>query len=157
MKLIIDIPKSEYMKIKRYYDSLPEYSTVEAETFYIAHGTPLDSVESKGWNPLESDEEGMIIGSLPEEGKEVFITVYGQVEIDSFGCEFEYDESVGDYRNKWFCENNDIEDVTAWMPLPEPYKAEKPETCKGCLEPCIMYEPDMRACKKKVKAESEDT
>lgn len=31
-----------------------------------------------------------------------------------------------------------------------PYKAEKPETCKGCLEPCIMYEPDMRACKKKV-------
>ena len=36
-------------------------------------------------------------------------------------------------------------------------KAEKPETCKGCLEPCIMYEADMRACKKKVKAESEDT
>ncbi len=31
-----------------------------------------------------------------------------------------------------------------------PYKAEKTETCKGCLEPCIMYEPDMRACKKKV-------
>ena len=29
----------------------------------------------------------------------------------------------------------------------EPYKV---ETCKGCLEPCIMYEPDMRACKKKV-------
>lgn len=29
-------------------------------------------------------------------------------------------------------------------------KAEKPETCKGCLEPCIMYEPDMRACKNKV-------
>ncbi len=29
-------------------------------------------------------------------------------------------------------------------------KAENPETCKGCLEPCIMYEPDMRACKKKV-------
>ena len=41
-------------------------------------------------------------------------------------------------------------DATAWMPLPEPYKAEKTETCKGCLEPCIMYEPDMRACKKKV-------
>lgn len=75
-----------------------------------------------GWNPLESDEEGMIIGSLPEEGKEVFITVYGQVEIDSFGCDVEYDESVGECRNEWFCENNDIEDVRAWMPLPEPYK-----------------------------------
>ena len=33
---------------------------------------------------------------------------------------------------------------------PRPYKAEKPETCKGCLELCIMYEPNMRACKKKV-------
>lgn len=32
----------------------------------------------------------------------------------------------------------------------KPYKAELPETCKGCLEPCIMYEPDMRGCKKKV-------
>ena len=83
----------------------------------------LSSVENNGWNPLKSDEEGMIIGSLPEEGKEVFITVYGHVEIDSFGCDFEYDESVGDYRNKWFCENNDIEDVRAWMPLPEPYKS----------------------------------
>ena len=47
MKLIIDIPKREYMGIKRYYDSLPEYSTVEAETYYIAHGTPLDDVKAK--------------------------------------------------------------------------------------------------------------
>jgi len=36
-----------------------------------------------------------------------------------------------------------------------PYKAKKTETCKGCLEPCIMYEPDMRACKEKV-TESEE-
>lgn len=41
MKLIIDIPESEYMEIKRYYDNLPMYSTVEAELYYIAHGTPL--------------------------------------------------------------------------------------------------------------------
>lgn len=34
-------------------------------------------------------------------------------------------------------------------------KSEKPETCKGCLEPCIMYEPDMRACKKKVTERGE--
>ena len=47
MKLIIDIPKSEYTKIKKYYDSLPEYSTVEAETYYIAHGTPLDDVKAE--------------------------------------------------------------------------------------------------------------
>ena len=37
-----------------------------------------------------------------------------------------------------------------------PNKAEKPETCKGCLEPCIMYEPDMRACKKKVTERGEE-
>lgn len=47
MKLIIDIPKSEYMEIKRYYDSLPEYSTVEAETYYIAHGTPFEDVKAE--------------------------------------------------------------------------------------------------------------
>ena len=39
--------------------------------------------------------------------------------------------------------------------LNAPYKTEKPETCKGCLEPCIMYEPDMRACKKKVTERGE--
>lgn len=47
MKLIIEIPKSEYTEIKRYYDSLPEYSTVEAETYYIAHGTPFDDVRAE--------------------------------------------------------------------------------------------------------------
>lgn len=47
------------------------------------------------------------------------------------------------------------DNVIAWQENPEPYKAEKPETCKGCLEPCIMYEPDMRACKKKVTERGE--
>lgn len=37
----------------------------------------------------------------------------------------------------------------------KPYKAERPETCKGCLEPCIMYEPDMRGCKNKVTERGE--
>lgn len=48
-------------------------------------------------------------------------------------------------------------DVVAWREKPEPYKAEKPETCKGCLEPCIMYEPDMRACNKKVREVKNET
>lgn len=46
-------------------------------------------------------------------------------------------------------------DVVAWREKPEPYKAENPETCKGCLEPCIMYEPDMRGCKNKVTERGE--
>lgn len=40
-----------------------------------------------------------------------------------------------------------IEDVEAVKELLP--QAEKHETCKGCLEPCIMCEPDMRACKYK--------
>lgn len=83
----------------------------------------MPSAENKcEWNPLGSNEDGMIIGSLPEEGEEVLVTVYGQVEIDSFGCDVEYDESVDESRYEWFCENNDIEDVRAWMPKPAPYK-----------------------------------
>ena len=87
-----------------------------------------DSVENKGeWNPLKTNEDGMIIGSLPDEGEEVLVTVYGQVEIDSFGCDFEYDECEGKSRIEWFCENNDIEDVKAWMPLPQPYEPQESE------------------------------
>ena len=67
-------------------------------------------------------------------------------------CEDGYVATIMYDNGRWLINGNN---VIAWMPLPDPYKPEKPETCKGCLEPCIMYEPDMRACKKKVKAESE--
>ena len=68
-------------------------------------------------------------------------------------CEDGYVATIMYDNGRWLINGNN---VIAWMPLPEPYKAEKPETCKGCLEPCIMYEPNMRACKKKVKAESDE-
>ena len=52
---------------------------------------------------------------LPEEGQEVLITTCtGGVLIDTF---------FNDYDGCGF-EGYDIEDVKAWMPLPEPYKAE---------------------------------
>jgi len=63
--------------------------------------------------------------------------------------------------NTWYDDNRInheracVDNVIAWQENPEPYKPEKPETCKGCLEPCIMYEPDMRACKKKVTERGE--
>ena len=122
----------------------------------------MPSVENKGeWIPItyrpmteeekehyseqigcaKEDLDAMLNCRLPDDGEEVLITVFGEVETDIF------------YRDgDWYSfENRDIEDVRAWMPLPEPapYKSEKIETCKGCLEPCIMYEPDMRGCKKK--------
>ena len=66
-----------------------------------------------------------------------------------------------DGSNTWYNDNRInherpyAKNVIAWQENPEPYKPEKPETCKGCLEPCIMYEPDMRACKKKVTERGE--
>ena len=67
-------------------------------------------------------------------------------------CEDGYVATIMYDNGRWLINGNN---VIAWMPLPEPYKPEKPETCKGCLEPCIMYEPDMRACKKKVTERGE--
>lgn len=86
MKLIIDIPKNEYMKIKRYYDSLPEYSTVEAETYYIAHGTPLDEVKAE----LEKNSYPIVYGVYNHRKG---MTLYGIMQIlDNIGKESEDNE-----------------------------------------------------------------
>lgn len=60
----------------------------------------------------KEDLDVMLNCRLPDDGEEVLITVFGEVETDIF------------YRDgDWYSfENRDIEDVRAWMPLPEPYK-----------------------------------
>ena len=61
-----------------------------------------------------SDINGAMIFDcpLPEDGQEVLVSYGGYVMVDTFckddGCYFE---------------GVDIDDVQAWMPLPEPYKA----------------------------------
>lgn len=80
-----------------------------------------ESLKENEWVPMETNTEGEIINSLPEEGKEVLITIYGETCIDTFGCDVGYDESTGYGRNEWYLEDHDIEDVKAWMPLPKPY------------------------------------
>ena len=66
--------------------------------------------------PEIADYGEMLNCELPEDGEEVLITVNGYVTVDTFvrdaddGCYFEY---------------ADLENVTAWMPLPEPYKKGK--------------------------------
>ena len=56
---------------------------------------------------------------LPEDGEEILITTkYGSVEKDTAYCD---DGCYLDSCYDW------VDDVVAWMPLPEPYKAESEE------------------------------
>ena len=92
-----------------------------------------------GWIPLKirpMTEEEMIFHSewieygaeifdcpLPEDGQEVLVSCGGYVCVDTFckddGCYGCYFEGV------------DIEDVDAWMPLPQPYEPQESKTKQG--------------------------
>ena len=82
---------------------------------------PLDEDErayyrdEQGYDEAELDEMGIFNCELPEDGQEVLITVYGYVDVDIF---------VWDCDDSCYFEDHDIGDVTAWMPLPEPYQSE---------------------------------
>ena len=53
---------------------------------------------------------------MPEDGQEVLITTtWGDVCIDTYA----YDDGCG-----WFEDHEDLEDIIAWMPLPEAYTKE---------------------------------
>lgn len=68
------------------------------------------------------DETMMLDCPLPDDGQEVIVSVRGRerswVELDIFERDSAY-----------MCgfESNDISDIEAWQPLPEPYKAESLE------------------------------
>ena len=57
----------------------------------------------------------MMENEMPSHGQEVLVT------IGEFVAEDVFDEDFYNF------ENNDIENVDAWMPLPQPYKAESEE------------------------------
>jgi hypothetical protein len=88
-----------------------------------------DSVENKGeWIPITTrpmtEEEktcyqneygGKILNCpLPDNGQEVLISFNGNVYIDTF-----WNDDCN------YFEDFDINEVDAWQPLPEPYKAER--------------------------------
>lgn len=60
---------------------------------------------------------------LPEEGKEVLVTIWDRCEIAFYNCasdglkEWEF--------NDFSLDGEDFIDVTAWMPLPELYREEQ--------------------------------
>ena len=64
----------------------------------------------------EKDFDDILSCPLPEDGETVLITDrLGNVEVDIF---------INDCDGCYFECNCDMEDVKAWMPLPEPYKSE---------------------------------
>ena len=129
MKLIVDVPHSLYANL----------STIKNESVAgkrilecVKNGTPLKTGQ---WIPVKTRElteeekrkeqwEKAFECPIPEDEQEVLIVNnYGYIEIDRF------------YNWEGSCcfENNCLDgDVIAWMPLPEPYKAESAtETWKG--------------------------
>lgn len=97
----------------------PSGSSSEKPNKWIPIKTrPLTNKEKEEYADLgysEDSIDSMYDCPLPEDGEEVFITTrYGEVTTDTFyreeGCYFET-----------YCYKDDVK---AWMPLPEPYKAE---------------------------------
>ena len=66
------------------------------------------------WNKIEHDPETGRVEGLPEPGEYIFSFSNGTVAVD---------EIIYDYYGA-FLDAGDIYSVTAWMPMPEPYKEE---------------------------------
>ncbi len=74
------------------------------------------------WIPVIIDhEQGRIITTLPDDGRETLVTDGTDVWIDTWCA----DISDNDGELLYYLDNGDIESITAWMPLPEPYKGDK--------------------------------
>ena len=118
----------EYFEdINLYYNDCGRYNTLsqmidkllEQEPKWIPITTrPMTEEETEHYfeySDMRIDDTYTILDCpLPDDGQEVLISINGYVETDVFikdndGCYFE---------------EVDIDDVDAWMPLPEPYKAE---------------------------------
>lgn len=134
IKLIIEIPKQAKQAFDIANDlkgGFYDYGGIIGNA--IKNGIPLD--ENKGeWIPIEerplTDEEKEYYTDLeypvefmriydcpmPDDGQEVLITTStGYVTTDTY-----YIDEGGYFEN--YCDEGDVK---AWMPKPEPYKAEK--------------------------------
>lgn len=112
------------------------YEHVEYEDCEVraAIDMAIKALEQTGWIPLtyrpatneekkdyaerteydEEDIDTILNCQLPEDGETVLITDrLGNVEVDTF---------INDCDGCYFECNCDMEDVKAWMPLPEPHK-----------------------------------
>lgn len=83
---------------------------------------PMDEEERIEWSErlgydIEYEDAVIYVSQLPDNGEEVLTCDrYGTVQVDTFAN----DPECGCY----FEENEDMDGIVAWMPLPEPWKGE---------------------------------
>ena len=86
---------------------------LEQEPRWIPITTRPMTEDEKPWHESCYDEAEILDCPLPEDGEDVLITVNGRTWIDTF---------LRDETDGCYFESYDIDEVEAWMPLPEPYK-----------------------------------
>lgn len=98
--------------LKECYKVLPSVTPQEPRWIPMVRREPTD--EEKAEYLAQNGEElcYMLENEMPLNGQEVLVS------IGEFVAEDVFDEDFYNF------ENNDIENVDAWMPLPKPYKAE---------------------------------
>jgi len=79
---------------------------------------PMTEEESTYYRDWAEYDAKIFDCPLPDDGQEVLITVNGITWIDTF---------IRDDTDGCYFESYDIDDVDAWMPLPEPYDSQKSE------------------------------
>lgn len=109
-----------WIRYKMFTQCIEKQPTINSMEWTPITTRPMDEEERLEWSEkLGYDieyEEAVIYEHLPDDGQEVLTcSRYGRIAIDTFendndGCYFE--------------ENGDMDGIIAWMPLPEPYKAE---------------------------------
>ena len=100
------------------YEAIKAIPSAEPKTKWIPIKTRQMTEEEK--EEFECEYPYMYDCPLPDDGQDVFVTdCYGNVEVDTF-CR-------DSYEGCYFETNCDDGEVLAWMPLPEPYKAESEE------------------------------